>query len=243
MDCRLQQPPQPNPSTRVIRLMDGVIARTALLAGWLVLASIACGGEPRTTTPDAGADADVAGTETGCQGLPVASTIGNSCNAPADCAQGAECSVLEGEALSEGLCRQRCRPLTCDAVCAADEGCLPLANDDAVGVCAPVVRGTRVNYETCSDEVGACVDGLFCLVASEDSSVGVCLQPCDEGLPCPTFGGVRGRCVIDVDDPNGRRRFCAPECPTVGADSLCPGPMTCEEAGFLTVCAFGAADG
>jgi hypothetical protein len=222
--------------------MEGATVRTSLAASILLFALAACGGESPRDRADAGSEGDVAGTETGCQGLPVAREVGNACAAPADCASGAECSVLEGEALSEGRCRQRCRPLTCDAVCATGEGCLPLTNDDAIGVCAPVTRGTRVNYETCSDELGACVDGLFCLVASEGASEGVCLQPCDEGLPCPTFGGVRGRCVIDVDDPTGRRRFCAPECPALGADAQCPGPMTCEEAGFLTVCAFGAPD-
>lgn len=205
----------------------------------LALLLAACGGDvPSNPDPDTGTSDPELGN--GCDGLGVAAELGGPCDTEFDCDPSAECSVLQGQPLEAGMCRQICIPGTCDAVCTSGEVCLALTDEPRFGVCAPDPSGTRVNYESCSDDVGACVDGLSCLVASDGAEEGVCLQPCDEGLPCPTFQGVRARCVIDVETGSGTRRFCAPECPSVDSDEACPGPMTCEEAGLLTVCAFGA---
>lgn len=175
-----------------------------------------------------------------CTGIDVAAQLGQACANDLECDPGAACSVL-GDDVAEGAgqCRQRCAPAACETICGEGELCVPLESAPAFGVCAALAPGARGNYETCSDDVGRCVDGLDCLVARDGDREGVCLQPCDEGLPCPTWNGIRARCVIDVDDPDGTRRYCAPECPEEGADDQCPGTMTCEEAGFLSVCAFG----
>ena len=222
--------PVPATSVAVVKNLYSVLAFAALL--------VACDGE-EAPGPSGDAGVDAAGV-VDCEGIDLASTVGGPCASDLDCALGAQCSVLgDDAALGSGLCRQQCAPGVCDEVCAETEVCVPLEGAPSFGVCAALAAGTRGNYETCSDEVGRCLDGLSCLVARTGDEEGVCLQPCDEGLPCPTWEGVRGRCVIDVEDLSGPRRFCAPECPELGADVLCPGAMTCEEAGFLTVCAFG----
>lgn len=207
-------------------------------AALVLLGTTACGSDAPTDEPDTGIQQTELGD--GCDGVAVAATLGEACETEFDCDSAAECSVLEGETIEQGLCRQTCVPGRCDAVCGEGEVCLPLTDEPRLGVCAPDPGGTRVNYETCSDDVGACVDGLSCLVASDGAAEGVCLQPCDEGLPCPTYQGGRARCVIEVGTADGLRRFCAPECPEPGEDAACPGAMTCEAAGVLAVCAFGA---
>jgi hypothetical protein len=202
---------------------------------------VGCSSEPASDAPDAGEDVGDASADTpadACRNVPIASRVGNRCETSLDCVRGAECSVVDGPRVQDALCRQRCLPGLCDDVCADGEVCLPLAGDDAFGVCGPPAPGTQRSYEECSVDAGRCVTGLSCLIGLETQTSGVCLQSCELSLPCPTYNGRPARCLVDVETVTGTVQYCAPLCSTPGDEDECPPGMMCQTIGLAEVCGF-----